>query len=433
MLKNLISWALVFAFIIGLPVVYANAQSSMTGVSIGTPSFWALDGTTLSPTDNTNWTVSIGKLAITGSIGSNSITLGDGSATTVAVTFDTDTTNGVLTYDDSLSPNQFKFSEGVLLDGSDLSFVNNNKRFECATASNDLTLTVDKGYGITVIEDIDISAADYAVVAPSSFSGGNFTVDSGTLFVDSANNKVAIGTTSAAAIDSQARFMTFGTGANINTAKVTDDETNSYSGFAASAFTTNLNMMAHGSTRIAQRMGMNVGGWSELRVANANTNGLMISVNAAKPILFGTTDTERMRIFADGTISIGTSTSYDDLVLANDANALQAIRIVGTRPIYRFHETDNNADENWQIDLDSGELRFQTNVDAFNSAKTMLTLEQDGDMILYGSSTATTTLAIGQTAGAKPGCLIMTDTDSDGYTYCTTLDGTMTCSTTACK
>ena len=47
------------------------------------------------------------------------------------------------------------------------------------------------------------------------------------------------------------------------------------------------------------------------------------------------------------------------------------------------------------------------------------------------SGSTTSTVEIGVTG--QPGCLAIQDTDGAGFTYCSTLDGTMTCGTTSCK
>jgi len=54
----------------------------------------------------------------------------------------------------------------------------------------------------------------------------------------------------------------------------------------------------------------------------------------------------------------------------------------------------------------------------------------DGQINLVGgSNTTTVTLGVG---GSKPGCIVIVDTDLAGGTYCTTLNGTMTCSSSTC-
>jgi len=47
------------------------------------------------------------------------------------------------------------------------------------------------------------------------------------------------------------------------------------------------------------------------------------------------------------------------------------------------------------------------------------------------SGSTTSTVEIGATG--QPGCLAIQDTDGAGFTYCSTLDGTMTCGMTSCK
>jgi hypothetical protein len=49
------------------------------------------------------------------------------------------------------------------------------------------------------------------------------------------------------------------------------------------------------------------------------------------------------------------------------------------------------------------------------------------------SGTSTSAFVVGLDGAAKPGCLAIQDNDSAGWTYCYTLNGTMTCSTTDCS
>lgn len=66
----------------------------------------------------------------------------------------------------------------------------------------------------------------------------------------------------------------------------------------------------------------------------------------------------------------------------------------------------------------SGDLGINTSTPAF-------------DLHVAGGTT-TSTIGIG-VAGTKAGCLAIQDTDLGGWTYCTTLNGTMTCGTSSCE
>jgi hypothetical protein len=49
------------------------------------------------------------------------------------------------------------------------------------------------------------------------------------------------------------------------------------------------------------------------------------------------------------------------------------------------------------------------------------------------NATSSASLVVGADGAAQPGCLAIQDTDSAGWTYCTTLNGTMSCSATNCS
>jgi len=49
------------------------------------------------------------------------------------------------------------------------------------------------------------------------------------------------------------------------------------------------------------------------------------------------------------------------------------------------------------------------------------------------NGTTTTTITIGSAGSGKGGCLKIRDTDDGGWTYCSVLDGTLTCGTASCE
>lgn len=54
-------------------------------------------------------------------------------------------------------------------------------------------------------------------------------------------------------------------------------------------------------------------------------------------------------------------------------------RVVGNAPAYQFSETDT-TDQNWQIRVNGGELLFQSQTDAFNSAFTVMRITESGNL-----------------------------------------------------
>ena len=77
---------------------------------------------------------------------------------------------------------------------------------------------------------------------------------------------------------------------------------------------------------------------------------------------------------SDGHIGINNSAPADGLHINEN------VRIESTSPVIRFKETDGSANENFQVRVASGDLLFQTNNDAFDSASGVLELEKGGDV-----------------------------------------------------
>jgi hypothetical protein len=61
------------------------------------------------------------------------------------------------------------------------------------------------------------------------------------------------------------------------------------------------------------------------------------------------------------------------------------------------------------------------------------TTTPEAKLQVYGGDIATSTVEIGGSASSKGSCLKLRDSDGAGWTYCTTLDGTLNCSTTSCE
>ena len=95
-------------------------------------------------------------------------------------------------------------------------------------------------------------------------------------------------------------------------------------------------------------------GWDKI-VTDGNYNNVLGLVNS------------------NGNIGIGTS---------NPATKLEStgtIRITSTTPVLHLRETDT-SDKNFQIDVSGGNLNIRTNNDAFNSASTRLSIDDDGNI-----------------------------------------------------
>lgn len=94
------------------------------------------------------------------------------------------------------------------------------------------------------------------------------------------------------------------TGAGAQQVKVetTDNTTSSSAQLSAFANSSLASLLSHAAARVAVRYGITLGGWVELLATdNSGTNnGLIVGVQGAKPIVFGTNNVERIRITSDG-------------------------------------------------------------------------------------------------------------------------------------
>ena len=89
----------------------------------------------------------------------------------------------------------------------------------------------------------------------------------------------------------------------------TDNTTSSAAAMTAAADWGQVQFAGHCSARTVSRFGITLGGWAEMLVQNAagSANGLIIGVQPAAPVVFGTNNAERARIDASGNWGIGTA------------------------------------------------------------------------------------------------------------------------------
>ena len=147
---------------------------------------------------------------------------------------------------------------------------------------------------------------------------------------------------------------------------------------------------SHWANRTLSRFWQVLGGWNEL-VAVAGTGdpaahkGLIVGTRSATPLLFGTSDTEQMRISADGKVGIGIQNPASELHI-DDSNTLEDIGVTIGRDFdlatLGFANPDTNTysiKRNNSLRVESEQQR--TNIDFWMQAYSELT----GNAIVFNA------------------------------------------------
>ena len=143
--------------------------------------------------------------------------------------------------------------------------------------------------------------------------------------------------------------------------------------------------------------------------------------------------TERMRLDWSGRFGVGTSTPNWVLQVSSSTKTLMVLS--------DFSASAPTNGKHWFISSMGGNFYVGTSSDAF-ATTTYFTIKNGGN-IGIGTTTpssqlqifnvATSTVSLDSNAVAKGGCLEIKDMDGGGYTYCTALDGVLSCSIISCK
>ncbi len=148
-----------------------------------------------------------------------------------------------------------------------------------------------------------LAGAPYSTWMQSGYLGNYSLAAYYPISLNPLGGNVGIGTT-----NPTAKLEIAGTGSTLVQASTTDVTTSSASGFQSLSDASILTMQNHGSARVVSRYGLTLGGWTEITAQNnfGTNNGIVIGTQSAVPIVFGTNNTEYMRITGAGNVGIGT-------------------------------------------------------------------------------------------------------------------------------
>ena len=260
---------------------------SITGTAITATSLGATGTATLNTLVSNNATISGGSL--------NGVTIGG-------------TTRGAIS-GNAISGTSFAST-------GDITISNGNNRFVASsTSSGDYVRMYGGGgtgkwdiYGhganlrIGDNESAGLVQIDTDLYTVGSVTAGGLTVDTDTLVVDATNNRVGIGVTPTEKLDISQSVN------NSVIAKVT----NTNSGDLANARTEIHNdnssfgqLTTYSSGFAYSVLGSNAANWTFLGTSGSNSNGLKIGTLTADPVVFGTSDLERLRLDASGNLGLG--------------------------------------------------------------------------------------------------------------------------------
>jgi len=220
-------------------------------------------------------------------------------------------------------------------------------------------------------------------------------IKKGPLYVDSTNNRVGVGNAApTTALDVTGTVTADGLTVDVSGGQITT-ETN---GFIKSK--QNLNVASAGGRLI---LSSNAGDLCEFfgfqDTAGSDAGGVRIRTNDGSSLKY------RSRFDSNGDISfyedtgttakffwdasaealgIGTTTNTTHSLFIHDSD-YQQLGLSGTRPTIFLKETDGNANENYQIRLQNGNLQFETQNDAQTGASTRLAIDSSGGISKNGS------------------------------------------------
>jgi hypothetical protein len=292
---------------------------SITGTAITATSLGATGTATLNTLVSNNATISGGSL--------NGVTIGG-------------TTRGAIS-GNAISGTSFAST-------GDITISNGNNRFVASsTSSGDYVRMYGGGgtgkwdiYGhganlrIGDNESAGLVQIDTDLYTVGSVTAGGLTVDTDTLVVDATNNRVGIGVTPTEKLDISQSVN------NSVIAKVTNTNSGDLANARLEIHNDNSSfgqLTTYSSGFAYSVLGSNAANWTFLGTSGSNSNGLKIGTLTADPVVFGTSDLERIRIDSVGTTSIKTDGTTQLILNRADAsiqatNQVAQILVTGDDP-----------------------------------------------------------------------------------------------------
>lgn len=141
-----------------------------------------------------------------------------------------------------------------------------------------------------------------------------------------AGGGVGIGTITPRAVNVNSKLTVAGTGSVDIIASTTDNTTSSAAILEAYTDGGRLVLGSHASTQVVSRYGLTLGGWGEISQFTNGTpsNGVVIGTQTNVPLVFGTGNAERIRLDANTSTGVGTTTPSNKLAQLQVASSTQA-------------------------------------------------------------------------------------------------------------
>lgn len=213
------------------------------------------------------------------------------------------------------------------------------------------------------------------------YNGTNTLLATSSIFVTT-GSRIGIGTTNPTDVDANSRLTIAGIGSQDIIASTTDVTSSSNAALFAYADSVRDFIGAHGSAVTTVRYGLTLGGWAEITASTTYqggtaSNGLVIGTSVPTPVVFGTDNTERMRIGAGGNVGIGTTTPQWLLNLATS-----------TAPQLALSNGDGGGFSQWVFRNAGGLLYIATTTTAGTATSTKSALLVDSNGLITNAALA---------------------------------------------